>query len=100
MDGLQKIEGPSLWDLVMSSPRAEAELKAIIGEVHDVQRALMFWMPNVPADDDGERGERLRNDSFLLAGYEGPIEEDAETIGWVALVPNAPAKGLASAGPA
>lgn len=77
----------------MSSPRAEAELKAIIGEVHDVQRALMFWMPNVPADDDGERGERLRNDSFLLAGYEGPIEEDAETIGWVMLTPNARNEG-------
>lgn len=59
---------------------AEADL-----EIARLQKALAFWLPGVPAVA-GERGERISEDSFLLSGYEGEQEVDAESLGWIELV--------------
>ena len=56
-------------------------------EVNRLQRALAFWLPKMPSSVPMcERyGERIGNDSFLLAGYNGPDEKSAEELGWINL---------------
>ena len=56
-------------------------------EVQRLQRALSFWMPCVPDPGEVPEGccQRLMDDSFLLAGYEGEAEKSAEELGWIRL---------------
>lgn len=54
-------------------------------EIRKLQRALAFWMPMVPAAAF-PAADRLAEDSFLLAGYQGDFEKDAEALGWVQLM--------------
>lgn len=53
-------------------------------EIQKLQKALRFWLPHVPPEDS-ERGNRIANDTYLLAGYQGEIEADAEERGWIRL---------------
>jgi len=46
-----------------------------------LQRALAFWLPNVP-DEDSARAERIADDAMLLMCYDGPDEASAEDLGW------------------
>lgn len=53
-------------------------------EIQNLQCALNFWLPSVPADCQDEKiMDRIFHDANLLAGYEGPVVECAEEIGWV-----------------
>ena len=54
--------------------------------IHALQKALMFWLPNVPAEDS-EREKRIAADAYLLAGYSGIFEAGAEDLGWIELTP-------------
>jgi hypothetical protein len=49
-----------------------------------LKKALAFWLPGVPAEDNA-RANRLAEDAALLVGYDGPYEHDAETLGWISL---------------
>lgn len=60
---------------------AVGELQA---EVQRLQRALDFWMPQVPGNDP-EIADRAGDDAYLLAGFEGPTEKSAEDLGWITL---------------
>lgn len=60
---------------------------ALQQEVQRLQRALAFWLPKMPESDAlcSRYGDRIVDDSFLLAGYYGPEEPGAEELGWVKL---------------
>ena len=65
-----------------------AEIKALLDENQRLQRALCFWMPCVPDPGEVHEGccERLMDDSYLLAGYDGDLsEKSAEELGWIKL---------------
>lgn len=53
-------------------------------DIQRLQRALQFWLPGVPADDD-EIAERVGNDAMLLVGYQGDDDGCAESLGWIHL---------------
>lgn len=53
-------------------------------EIQKLQKALFFWLPNVPAMD-GAVGDRIADDAWLLAGYEGDSVQSAEQLGWIKL---------------
>jgi hypothetical protein len=53
-------------------------------EVQNLQRALFFWLPHVPAEDT-ERSKRIGDDTYLLIGYQGEIEKCAQELGWISL---------------
>jgi hypothetical protein len=63
----------------------------LYAEIQRLQRALNFWMPCVPNPGEVPEGccERLMDDSYLLAGFDGPTEKSAEELGWVKLQPPA-----------
>src|SRR5688500_3991047 len=42
--------------------------------VHELQCALMFWMPGVDVRLDEPTRELASKDALLLAGYDGPID--------------------------
>jgi hypothetical protein len=69
--------------------KLERDLREAEEFIEKLQRALNFWMPCVP--DPGEVPEgcckRLMDDSYLLAGFDGPTEKTAEDLGWVKLQP-------------
>lgn len=57
-------------------------------EVQRLQRALAFWLPSVPTDGAQQVIDRITHDAFLLTGYEPEEDEpDAETLGWIELMP-------------
>lgn len=62
----------------------EDERDLALEEIKRLKRALAFWLPGVP-EDNSARSNRVASDAALLIGLEGPIEPDAETVGWVAL---------------
>ena len=49
-----------------------------------LQRALAFWLPCVP-NEDNQRADRIAEDSYLLMGYQGESECEAEQLGWISL---------------
>jgi hypothetical protein len=49
-----------------------------------LQRALAFWLPNVPPEEHALH-ERIARESFLLTGFAGPSEKSAEELGWTTL---------------
>jgi hypothetical protein len=55
------------------------ELRA---EVQRLQKALDFWLPSIPVEES-PRSERAAKDAWLLAGFEGPVMESAEDLGWI-----------------
>jgi hypothetical protein len=63
----------------------------LYAEIQRLQRSLNFWMPCVPNPGEVPEGccERLMDDSYLLAGFDGPTERTAEELGWVKLQPPA-----------
>lgn len=62
----------------------EAENKDLRELVDKLQRALAFWLPDVPADDD-EIADRAGEDSWLLVGNYGEPEPSAQELGWINL---------------
>lgn len=62
----------------------DVQLGVLEAEVQELQRALAFWLPSMPAGGCAEpRYERLAHDIDLLVGYLGPHEKDAEELGWI-----------------
>jgi hypothetical protein len=53
-------------------------------QIENLQKALAFWLPHVPAEDT-ERGKRIGDDTYLLIGYEGEVAAGAEELGWIKL---------------
>ncbi|SRR6266705_7071743 len=53
-------------------------------EIQSLQRALAFWLPQVPAADNAA-AIRCGNDALLLVGYDGPQETCAEELGWITM---------------
>lgn len=66
--------------------RALEERNRLRGRVQELQQALAFWHPGVPAED-GEFAERAGRDAWLLTGYEGPVEPSARERGWIRATP-------------
>lgn len=65
---------------------AEEGLANYAQEVQRLQRALAFWLPCVPAHElPPDIEKRLEDDIAILAGYDGPVEPEAETLGWIEL---------------
>jgi hypothetical protein len=64
--------------------RANAQLVDQANEIERLQRALCFWLPHVPEDDD-EIADRSGNDAMLLCGYQGDFDDCAESRGWYSL---------------
>lgn len=62
----------------------DARIAELEEQAQKLQRALAFWMPHVPSEDT-ERGKRIGDDTYLLIGYEGEMEADAEERGWIKL---------------
>lgn len=60
----------------------ERELAAEKALVEKLQRELCVWLPCI-AGEKSEAGERAAEGSYLLAGYMGPLEPDAEERGWI-----------------
>jgi len=61
-----------------------------LAEIQRLQKALNFWLPSVPMDGDKSIIDRIAHDAQLLAGYnelEVPEEKDAQTMGWIELMP-------------
>ena len=61
-------------------------------EIHQLQRALMFWLPCVPAEGEQKIIDRIAHDAFLLVGYEPSgddpqDEKSAQELGWIELMP-------------
>jgi hypothetical protein len=55
-------------------------------EIENLQYALHFWLPSVPENCRDEKViERIFHDANLLAGYDGPVVDDAEELGWIKL---------------
>ncbi len=52
--------------------------------VDKLQRALAFWLPNVPPEEHALH-ERVAQDAFLLIGLAESAEKSAEDLGWIAL---------------
>jgi hypothetical protein len=53
-------------------------------EIQRLQQALAFWLPHMPAEPlPPYIDERLESAIWMLAGYNGPIEEGAEHLGWI-----------------
>ncbi len=61
-------------------------------EIYALQKALSFWLPCVPGVHC-ERDERIASDAGLLYGFDGDLEETAESKGWIALPSNAEVSG-------
>ncbi len=61
-------------------------------EIYALQKALSFWLPCVPGVHC-ERDERIASDAGLLYGFDGDLEETAESKGWIALQSNAEVSG-------
>lgn len=66
--------------------RRGKEIEHVRAEVQRLQRALQFWLPGVPADDD-EIATRAGDDAMLLVGYQGDDDACAESLGWIRLRP-------------
>jgi hypothetical protein len=56
--------------------------KELLAEIEQLQRALHFWLPSVPPTD-GPIADRIEKDAWLLSGYDGEPEADAQTLGWI-----------------
>lgn len=53
-----------------------------------VLAALHFWLPSVPLDGSEEVIDRIAKDANLLVDFKAGIAElDAETLGWIELMP-------------
>jgi hypothetical protein len=53
-------------------------------EIQRLQQALAFWLPHMPAEPlPPYIDERLESAIWMLTGYNGPIEEGAEHLGWI-----------------
>ena len=63
-----------------------AERDELAHEIQKLQKALAFWLPNVPSKDS-KFAERCANDAYLLAGCEGEIEPSAQKLGWIKTQP-------------
>lgn len=63
---------------------ADAQVAARVERAALLQRILDAYSPDDTITDYQNKIRQL----IGAAGYEGPIEEDAETIGWLALVTN------------
>ena len=68
-------------------------------EIYALQEALNFWLPFVPGVHS-ECDERIASDAGLLYGFDGDLEETAESKGWIAVAPNAQSKPPAESGSA
>lgn len=74
-------------DVSMDEYRAiEAAATApLLAEIERMQKALAFWMPDVPPEDH-PLYKRVANDLYLLVGCDGPNPEpSAFELGHVAL---------------
>jgi hypothetical protein len=66
--------------------RLRTERDELLKRIQNLQRALNFWLPCVPAACRDERiVDRIAYDADLLAGYEGPAVDTAEELGWIRL---------------
>ncbi len=55
-------------------------------EVERLQKALAFWLPHRPTHElPADLSERLEHDIYLLVGYMGKMETNAEERGWIRL---------------
>ena len=64
--------------------KLRAQVEDLLKEIENLQCALNFWLPCVPeGTDGGPVVDRIFNDAALLAGYNGPMVETAEELGWV-----------------
>lgn len=52
---------------------------------NQLQKALFFWLPNMPAVGPEEVSNRIGDDAMLLLCYEGEAEKTAEQLGWISL---------------
>jgi len=75
--------------------QAAPQQQELLAEIQRLQRALAFWLPQVPSEDHSLHA-RAAHDSFLLAGYYGPSEPSANELGHVAFT-TAPAPKAAPA---
>lgn len=73
------------------APRRGESLRAMMRQrdeawarIEKLQCALAFWLPGVPAEEH-DLHERVADDAFLLAPYDGPAEPSAEDLGWITL---------------
>lgn len=62
----------------------DARIGELEQQIEQLQKAVAFWLPHVPPEDT-ERGQRIGDDTYLLIGYEGEMEADAEERGWIKL---------------
>lgn len=68
-----------------SDKQASADCEAMAEEIERLQKALAFWMPDVPSTDH-PLFLRVVHDVYLLVGYDGPNNEpSAFELGHVAL---------------
>lgn len=56
-------------------------------QIERLQCALNFWLPCIPENEPegSQRFLRIAHDADLLVGYEGPLVDTAEGLGWVKL---------------
>lgn len=69
--------------LLAEAAALRAEIDEYKEQVEKLQQALGFWLPSVDPTKPEHVIERVGNDAYLLAGYEGPDEKSAETLGWI-----------------
>lgn len=68
-----------------SDKQASADCEAMAEEIERLQKALAFWMPDVPSTDH-PLYKRVANDVYLLVGFDGPNPEpSAFELGHVVL---------------
>lgn len=81
-------DGLLVWrdevDFAIPTVQAAPQQQELLAEIQRLQRALAFWLPQVPSEDHPLQ-ERIAHDAFLLAGYYGPDEPSAYELGHVAL---------------
>ena len=72
--------------LLAAAPTTQAapQQQELLAEIQRLQRALAFWLPQVPSEDHPLQ-ERIAHDAFLPAGYYGTDEPSAYELGHVAL---------------
>ncbi len=65
---------------------AEEGLANYAQEIQRLQKALNFWLPGISSEElPPDLQQRLEDDIYKLAGYQGPMEDTAENRGWITL---------------
>lgn len=55
----------------------------LLEEIHNLQKALNFWLPSVDPNAREQMVDRVAHDAYLLSGYDGELETTAEELGWI-----------------